>query len=86
MIRALFAALLLAGCAVPVKAPVMMIPQEVLSCPAGSSVPLPPPKPRTVEAISAWGNRNGRALRFTLVALRECDRRRDEAVRLLKQR
>ena len=86
MIRALSAALLLAGCAVPpVKAPAMM-PREVLSCPMGSAVPLPPPKPRTVEAISAWGNRNQRALRLTLVALRECDRRRDEVVRLLKQR
>ena len=85
MIRAICAALLLTGCAVPVKAPVM-VPREVLSCPGGGSIPLPPPKPRTVEAISAWGNRNQRVLRSTLVALRECDRRRDEVVRLLKQR
>ncbi len=86
MIRALSAALLLAGCAAPVKAPVTLIPREVLSCPIGSSIPPPPAKPRTVEAISGWGNRNERALRFTLVALRECNRRRDEAVRLLQQR
>jgi len=85
MIRALSAALLLASCAAaPVKAP-PVIPQEALSCPMGASVPLPPPKPRTVDAISTWGNRNERALRFTLAVLRECDRRRDEVVRLLEK-
>ena len=87
MIRALFAVLLLAGCAAPVKTPVaVIIPREVLSCPVGRAVSAPPAKPRTIEAISGWGNRNERALRLTLVALRECDRRREEAVRLLKQR
>ena len=85
MIRSLLAALLLAGCAAPLKPPAM-IPPEVNSCPAGSLVPMPPPKPRTVDAISAWGNRNERALRSTLAALKECDRRRDEVVRLLQRR
>ncbi|WP_428490574.1 hypothetical protein [Rhodopila sp.] len=87
MIRALSVALLLAGCAAPVKTPVTeIIPREVLSCPEGRAVPPTPAKPRTIEAISGWGNRNERALRSTLVALKECNRRRDEAVRLLKQR
>lgn len=86
MIRAMSVALLLAGCAAPVKAPVVVIPQQVLSCPRGAYVPLPPPRPRTIDAISAWGNRNERALRFTLTVLRECDRRRDEVVRLLEAR
>ena len=86
MIRLLSMVLLLAGCAAPVKAPVPPVPREALSCPIGASVPVPPPKPRTVDAISAWGNRNERALRFTLTVLRECDRRRDEVVRLLQAR
>jgi hypothetical protein len=73
MIRALALVCLVAACA-PTRAPVAL--PDLRSCPIGAAIPVPPAKPRTVEAISAWGNRNQTALRRTLGALTECERLR----------
>ena len=82
MMRILALTLLLAGCAASPLARPVAIPAVLLSCPAGPAVPIPPAKPRTIDSISAWGNRNEIALRRALAALAECDRRRRAVVGL----
>ena len=85
MIRILALALLLAGCAAsPPRS--IAIPVVLLSCPSGPGIPVPPARPRTIDSISAWGNRDEIALRRSLGALAECDRRRAAAMRMLQSR
>ena len=85
MIRAVALVLLLAGCAAsPARS--VAIPVPLLSCPAGPAIPVPPARPRTIDSISAWGNRDEIALRRSLAALAECDRRRAALVRMLPSR
>jgi hypothetical protein len=78
--------ILLAGCtSAKVPAPVVSIPSDLEDCPSGARIPFLPPKPRTIEAVAAWGNRNEMALRRTLAALEICDRKRAEALLLIKR-
>ena len=83
MIRTLAAALLLAGCAATPQR-TLAIPDKLLACPVGPPIPVPPARPRTIDSISAWGNRDEIALRRALAALSECDRRRAALVRIME--
>lgn len=87
MMRSLALACLVVSCAAPPSAPVpVVIPADLQRCPVGPSVPLPPTKPRTIEALGAWGNHDEIALRRALAALAECDRRRAAAVEMIEVR
>lgn len=74
MIRALALACLVASCAPPL-APVAL--PDLQRCAAGPSIPIPPAKPRTSDAISAWGNRDEAALRRARADLVQCEKLRD---------
>ena len=54
-VPALFAPL--AGCKAPPAPPSRVEPPAILSrCPEGAAAPVPPPAPRTVEAVAAYAN------------------------------
>lgn len=84
----LFATLfLLAGCQTVTNTTTRQItvPGELRACADSVASPIPPPRPRTVEAIADWGNRTTVALEVADRRLAECNARRDAAVKLLEQ-
>jgi hypothetical protein len=83
LIRALALLGLLAGCSVHVQQPNIRAVSDVGACGPTVPSPVPPPKPRSVETIAAWGNRTTIALEVANARLLECDRRHTRAVQAL---
>lgn len=79
--------LLLAGCQTVTNTTTrtVSVPGELRACAESVPSPIPPPRPRTVEAIADWGNRTTVALEVADRRLAECNARRDAAVKLLEQ-
>lgn len=65
---------LLSGCVSQTAYPAIVINSPPCAPPV--SAPLPPPKPRSVEGIAAWGNSTVRALEKANARLVECEQRR----------
>jgi hypothetical protein len=77
------AVVLLAGCAKsPQAAPQVTeelepVPPALQVCPEPALAPAPPPVPRTVEAVLAWGEKAAQAADANARALRNCHARLD---------
>jgi hypothetical protein len=65
--------LLLAGCAA--RPHTIAVPLPPATCPVGGRMIAPPPAPRTVEALAAWGEATQHELAITREALAICRRR-----------
>jgi hypothetical protein len=78
-------ALLVAGCSVQVQQPIRIV-RDIGACDRPIPSPTPPPKPRSVESIAAWGNQTSLALEVANSRLTECDQRRARAVQALEAR
>lgn len=77
--------ILLAGCSVQVQQPIRIV-RDIGACDPRVPSPLPPPKPRSVETIAAWGNQTSLALEVANSRLTECEQRRARAVQALEAR